>query len=287
MPTALVIKRWSCAALMFALSAIGCRSAVSTLVTPDPENGGWKTKHLRGVPITVMVPTGLEIRIVEHRFFEVPVGSLPQAVLDAKGCPLITRHVQYDIREKQEVFTVDAVRPAAGTLTYSSTFAGQYFSGFNTKVEDTTIDTITAAVKGITGVLPKKSLTPAKSTSATPEQANMPYTEHVVAVKLFDVNSPCLTKEVQEFVDLYINDCPHPCPCPGSTVCPPLSGGIKPTLKPGNCQFPMVNPVPIPPANGNAPAPTNVANPMPGPVAPNPMPSPLPAPMPVPRTPMP
>ena len=223
MPTALFLRISSCAALLAAISALGCRSAVSTHVEPDPVNGGWAKTHLRGIPITVTVPTGLEIRIVEHRYFEVPSGCVPQPVLDWNLQPLITRHVEYDIREKQEVFTVDAVRPAAGTLTYSSDFKGQYFTDFNAKNNDTTIDTITAALKNITSVLPTPPK--GKSTASSPEQANMPYTSHIVAARIFDVHDPCLTQAVQEFVDEYVNRCYYHVPNTPDSGCFPIKPG--------------------------------------------------------------
>ena len=51
-------------------ATIGCRSAVSTHVIPDSECGGWTTKKLRGVPVTVKVPTHLEVRVIEERYLE-------------------------------------------------------------------------------------------------------------------------------------------------------------------------------------------------------------------------
>ena len=95
----------------------------STYITKNPFGCGWQTKHLRGAPVTVWVPSHLEIRIKENRYlFD---GTL---VMDETGKAATTRHVEIQVREKREVFTVDFVRPGAGTAEITADFKNQYLS---------------------------------------------------------------------------------------------------------------------------------------------------------------
>ncbi len=204
MPKSPGLKVIAVAGLAAILGMTGCASAVSTHVTPDPEKCGWRKKRLEGVPITVKVPTHLEIQVVERCY------------LNSDGSKSVispARFVNVNVREKDQVFTVDAVRPASGTLNYLATFQGQYFKTFNSKVEDKTIQSITDAITGITGELGK--LPKAKSTgfSKSADDAKIPYVESLVAVREFDVHDPNLECEVRDFLHTYICfvECPKPC----------------------------------------------------------------------------
>src|SRR5690349_6334477 len=105
---------------MFAIFAIfglfGCMSVSSTNVTRNPFGCGWTTKHLRGAPVTVSVPSHLEIRVKEIRYIygdallmdKVPIQV--DGAVALKEVPAVTREVEVFVREKKEVFTVDFVR---------------------------------------------------------------------------------------------------------------------------------------------------------------------------------
>ena len=209
MPKAPVLKVLAGIALTVTIGIVGCRSAVSTHVIPDPAKCGWRKKRLEGIPVTVKVPTHLEVLVSERRYIN------PDAtpIMSADACPLAARFVTLNVREKDEVFTVDAVRPAAGTLTYSASFKGQFFKTFNSRVEDKTIESITNAIQNITtelGKLPK-----AKSTGfATADDVKLPYVDHVLAVREFDVHDPSLESEVREFLQTYLNGCAPSCAAP-------------------------------------------------------------------------
>lgn len=187
------------------LALTGCRSTVSTHVTPDPLEGGWNTKKLRGIPVTVMVPTHLEVRVIERRFYQ-PGGDFA-AVPGAT-----TRLVQQTVREKEQVFMVDAVRPAAGTLTHSAGFDNtqnpQFFSSYNSRVDDKTISTIAKLIPGLPDVFANlKKARAVADGGVTPGDASlaMAYTDHLVAVKVFDVNDPSLTECVRQFMAEHVN----------------------------------------------------------------------------------
>lgn len=204
-----LLRRASRLAFLVTFGVVSCKSAVSTHVTPNPNGGGWCTNKLRGVPVTVKVPTHLEIRVVERRFL---AKDGKGALTTADKHPVVARHVEMDVREKDEVFTVDAVRPASGTLAMKATFDEneQFFKTYNSKVEDKTIQSITDALKNITGEIAK--LPGGKSTSYRgPETEQWKYVEHLVAVMMFDVHDPNLEAHVREFLHLHINGCTPDC----------------------------------------------------------------------------
>ena len=186
---------------------VGCRSAVSTHVIPCPDGVGWETKRIRGVPVTVKLPTHLEVRIIERRYID----PITKDVLKVGAGDLVTKHVEYYVREKDEVFLVDSVKPASGTLTYKAEFDGQFFKSFNSKIEDNTIEKITEIVKGLPSLKPAPKSS--KAASATTGQAKITEVDKVVAVKVFSVRDSNLENQVHEFANLYLNDCtPHCAP---------------------------------------------------------------------------
>jgi hypothetical protein len=188
------------------IAQVGCQSAVSTHVAADSYEGGWKTKSLRGIPVTVKVPTHLELRVIERRYYT-----------EGSSEPFhVARIVEHEIREKDRVFTVDSVRPAAGTATYSASLENsknpQFFSKFDTKIEDSTVKSISALVPKLPDVLAniKKATQVSRTIAEAPDTAIK--LDSLVAVKLFDVNAPDLAQCVQAFLDQHVNNCAPPCP---------------------------------------------------------------------------
>jgi hypothetical protein len=198
---------FSCGAMML----IGCRSAISTHVVPDPVEGGWKTERMRGIPVTVKVPTHLEVRVIERRY-------LAPGTFEKFHTALIVEH---EVREKDQVFTVDSVRPAAGKMTYTGKLENklnpQFFSKFDTNIEDETIKDIAPLIPKLPDILTnlKRAKAISLSTGNVPEVADsVVRVDSLVAVKVFDVHDPNLTACVQEFLNQYVNNCTPPCPAP-------------------------------------------------------------------------
>jgi hypothetical protein len=132
------------------------------------------------------------------------------------GCQMTSVHVDTLVLEKDIVFTVDAVRPASGTMEYSAEFTKQqYFKSFNSKVEDKTIESITNSITAITGSIEKLPKASPRSAVGGPDEAQLSYVEHVVAVQVFDVYDPGLEPCVREFLTKHINACAPPCTPPG------------------------------------------------------------------------
>lgn len=183
----------------------GCHSASSTHVLPNPETGGWDTKKIPGIPVTVKVPTHLELKVIKRTYINPGTFDEIQSV----------RFVKEHIHHKDQLFMVDSVRPASGLLTMSAKMQekNQFFSTYNTKIEDNTIKTITSLVPNLGEVLGnlKKARVIADDTNAilqAEEGMDIPYVDSVQAVKVFEVNSPSLTDDVREFLATHINCAP-------------------------------------------------------------------------------
>lgn len=188
---------------------IGCRSAVSTHVIPCPDGVGWEQKRIRGVPVMVKLPSHVEVVVFERRYVTSDGKSL--CCDELKTRELVTKHVEYNKIEKDEVFVVDSVRPAAGTLAYSATFNGQFFKTFNSKIEDKTIEEITKIVNA----LPKPPIPGAKA-AASASGSNISEIDRILVVKVFAITDPQLECNIQDFVNGYLNDCTIPCTSPNS-----------------------------------------------------------------------
>ena len=202
---------WVAAFTVGAVLLIGCRSAMSTHVVPDPVEGGWKTVRMRGIPVTVKMPTHLEVRVIERRY-------LAPGTFEKFHTALIVEH---EIREKDQVFTVDSVRPAAGNLTYSAKLENANSKQFDSKIEDKTIQDITKLVPKLPDVLAnlKKASAVSLTNGNVPEVSeSVMRVDSLVAVKVFDVHDPNLSACVQAFLDQYVNACTPPCPTPICTT---------------------------------------------------------------------
>jgi hypothetical protein len=207
-------------ALLGCCAALGCRSSVSTHVERGPLGYGWTTQKMAGVPVTVKMPTHLRVEVIEQRYLTSDNCLVP----DAQGRPLVGHRVQVTVQEKDQVFTVDSVRPAAGKLTYQAEFEDQYFKSLNTKVEDETIQKVTAAI-GKFDPTPLKQLGKgtAKAQMTGGESAKVQLVESTVAAAVFDLSDPEMECHLREFLREYTNAC-HECRAP---------------LAPGSCSPPF------------------------------------------------
>jgi hypothetical protein len=208
---------------LFLATATGCTSISTTHVKRDPFTCGWDTKHLRGVPVTVKVPTHLEVRVIETQYL---FGRSPITI---HGVPFATRRVEYAVREKDEIFTVDFVRPAAGTGSADISFDGQYFKTVNGNIDDRTLRDITAGIKNIFGTIGKlpgaKAPIALTGLKTVADVTDIKTIDSVIAVRLFDVNDPGMVELVHEFLQTYLTGCTPPClgvPATSMPVGPPI-----------------------------------------------------------------
>ncbi|QDV19326.1 hypothetical protein Pan153_39910 [Gimesia panareensis] len=214
------------AALLLALST-GCGSIKTTafdrleddtlIANPD--------QHLKGVPVTLKVPTHLKLTIEEKSFWRVE-GSQLVPVATSR----ITRDVTPEVQYTEKVFLVDPVRPAAGESGYGFTFmsdnsdpqsaekysgSGQ-LKGLNYKITDTTITESASLlakslnfVNAFPGTKPKGQKNSAKAFGGGNEEVmelNVIQTTRVVAWSQFDINSEYFEEDVMGFLNKHLND---------------------------------------------------------------------------------
>src|SRR5687768_4374893 len=89
----------------------GCSSMSSTMLTRDETNSFWTRKgNLKGVPITLKVPTHVNLTIFEkHYLIKRPNQSVERLKLQ-----YVVRDIAQDFVYTEKIFTVDFKRPASG-----------------------------------------------------------------------------------------------------------------------------------------------------------------------------
>jgi hypothetical protein len=94
------------------LIGAGCSSIQSTHVKRNEEMCGWETTHLHGIPVTLQVPHHFRVEVIETSWEK--NGNLVRDA--ATKVPVTTHDVNVAVADTQEIFTVDFVKPGAGTL---------------------------------------------------------------------------------------------------------------------------------------------------------------------------
>ena len=206
-------------AVLFA--APGCTLVKSTMVSRQDDNSfvgqsngepqeHGKTRPFRGVPVALKVPTHVDVKVTETYFIQADgVGEerkLREVVFDD---PKISRNLNVTITPitTKKLFTVDFVRPAAGTLDYSAEFTDeQYFSSIENTITDETIKDITAAIKE---VAPTLGL-PAAARIGTALTNKLITGERTVAFARFDIDAPDFEDQLNEFLTVQVTGC-HQC----------------------------------------------------------------------------
>jgi len=179
-----------------------------------------ETRPFKGVPITVEVPTHLDVSITETYYMFSAVtprakvgtveGNIAEVAATLQEVQPTTRRnlgVKAEIVKTKKVFTVDFKRPAAGVLAYNATFKGQYFDAIDNRIEDRTINDTADA---IATVLPKLAGLTSAGKGIDPSfgselQNRVVKGERVVAYQRFDLDSPSFEYDVEQFVNQHLN----------------------------------------------------------------------------------
>ena len=186
---------------------------------------------MRGIPVSLRVPTHLELSVIETTYWEKQniAGKKPTLVPLSTCRP--TRSVTHVIKETEKVFLVDPVRPAAGFSNYGFTFqsnsddaskasdsAGKgYLQNVQYKIEDKTIEKSAELFSNAVGLI---TAFQTAANPGVPNESNLITTERAVAFARYDVNSPSFEADVALFLDCYVNNASRDCgPCP--QVCEP------------------------------------------------------------------
>jgi len=157
-----------------------------------------------GVPITVSVPTHIDVRVVQEAWL---YKGKPFPSADDQ---LITTRVEHEVVYTDRIFTVDPKRPAAGTSKPSITMNGQYPDLIKSDVNDETIKEIGAAIARINGA---GGFAAAFGTSASEKnqpgslsknKSRMFHIDNVTAANRFDLDAPDLQFRIQSFLDQHV-----------------------------------------------------------------------------------
>ncbi|AMV33302.1 hypothetical protein VN12_14340 [Pirellula sp. SH-Sr6A] len=187
---------------------IGCTSYRSTIMSRLPTDQFVKNSRqcTKGVPVTLKVPTHVDVRVVEE-YFIVQGGG--ETVIPQIGKPL--RRVEMETIYTPKVLTVDFVRPAAGTLSLASDSDGNgivldeagYFESIQGKIDDQTIEDLNAAIpnfKKLIGAPSRKQAAEVAAKGKNTELGGWHSYDAVIAVRRFDINEPCWEQEVDAFI---------------------------------------------------------------------------------------
>jgi hypothetical protein len=207
------------------VAVAGCNSISSSMLnrleTDDfvgNSNGEPKkhcqTRPYKGVPITLRVPTHVDVAVQEKVRFSFSDGEL---------CAIRTpkRHLSVDTEliYTDKVFTVDVKRPAAGTADYTLEFGGQtasldnrqYFKELKSKIVDETIEDVTGAIDTVFSAVPaSKSGDDNGETLTQRDDVKFFDQTRTVAWKRFDVDAADFEMQVAAFVQQHLNGC-HSC----------------------------------------------------------------------------
>lgn len=188
----------------------GCTSIRSTLVDRGPDgkfSGHQLSTKVKGVPVKLKVPTHVEVRIEEVFYVDEGTGQVlfPEKRILEVADPVTIYEYQ--------LFSVDVVRPFAGTLDLFGNGGGyeldpnQQISALGGKVTDSTISEIADVVgsKGFRNLLAGRQST-GTVTSGLLRQSR------VVASRRFDIALPDWHLEMNDWVDSYMQHCNTTCP---------------------------------------------------------------------------
>lgn len=193
-------SRFTALWLLSALAFAGCTSMSSTMLTRNESNLCWqKIKHLKGVPITVKVPTHLKVYVYEKHFLEERDGQIQVVKLD-----FVIRDFASEFLYTEKVFTVDFKRPAAGSYNLDLDLTeDQYIQKISHDVTDETIKDVTALLGALPG-LGIKFAEGGEGERGTLDE-RLKEVKAVVAVGLFEIDDPEFEAQVTEFVNCHMN----------------------------------------------------------------------------------
>lgn len=193
--------------------SVGCSSFSSTALSRmddntfvgnsngNPKYGG-ETRPFKGVPVTLSLPTHLDVYIDEEYY----LGGDPNVNVLTEASIGQIRNVRTEVIRTKKVFITDFKRPAAGSLNLTQTFNDdQYWKGIQSTIDDQTIAESTKLLAAVLKAIPAS----AKPVSAAKPTINPTYHKmtRVVAYQRFDINDPCFEQLVEEFVNSHLVYC--------------------------------------------------------------------------------
>ena len=189
--------------MLAALAVIaGCTSVKTTYLHRNEDDTGWKTNHLKGVPITLDVPTHVRFNVIERYFL---VNGQPLRYPTPINEAVVARDVKYDLITEKKIFTVDMKRPAAGPYQNNTTFDYQSIKSIDHRLDDQTIEQVGKQVNALVSTLTTGNLPTgfATATGDEPEAGvdpNISTVESIVCSAVFKLDAPDFEVQVAEFL---------------------------------------------------------------------------------------
>lgn len=191
----------------------GCASYRSTIMTriPSDQIVRENPKSVRGVPVTLKVPTHVEVKIVEEYFIlqhdsKTEIPKLNKSL----------RRVETTTIYTPKVMTVDMARPLAGSLAIGGDNDSNgivfdqagYFETIQGKVDDQTFEDLNTAIPSLKKLLAAPTASEAAEIAAKGTNTKLGgwHSYHaVIALRRFDINEPCWEEEVQAFISQHLH----------------------------------------------------------------------------------
>ena len=186
----------------------GCTTTRSTPLSRDGNNKLQKDLQPspKGIPITIKVPTHLDVTIHETYYLENVATSDDagkQKFADLREVKTTNRNLWVEVTpiETEKVFTVDWKRPLSGTLDYSAELGeDQYFD----KLGATTND---SSITDVTGLIGQITQTVIATAAPVGNDTNLLTDDRVVAHAKFDIDDCDFEEQVLAFVSHHLNNC--------------------------------------------------------------------------------
>jgi hypothetical protein len=171
----------------------------STMLTRDESNQFWTRKGgLKGVPITLRVPTHVQLIIFDRHFLYKKPGDKKSTRIELK---YPVRDFAQEFVYTEKIFTVDFKRPAAGLYNLNLNLTpDQYIQNFQHDVTEQTIQDVTTLIGKL---IPADGGLAAVAASAPSE--NLEEIQSVVAVGMFEIDAPDFELQMSAFINRHLN----------------------------------------------------------------------------------
>ena len=209
----------------------GCSSFRTTAIDRCPNDTLVvnPNRPMKGIPVSLRVPTHLEISVIETTYWEKQnvLGNRP-TLTPLRSCRP-TRTVTHRVCTTEKIFLVDPARPVAGTQSYGFSFTSNnqanqddsgkgYLDEVSYKIDDQTIQESAKLLSNSLNFL--NAFQVSAVNQHHPNTGSLLSTDRTVAHSRLDINSPSFEHDVEEFLDIHVNQVADP-----NRVCPQVCDG--------------------------------------------------------------
>lgn len=200
----------------------GCSSIQSSLLQRSECNSTWEVMQTRGIPITLRVPTHLQLVVTEVRYAYWAAGGEERddsattgewKLLEShpgSGEPLITVNVQHEFIRTEKIFTIDPKRPAAGDMNFQLDLAEdqQYVRKFESDLTDRTIEETSEAFERLILAFTPRGAggTGGDEGPGSEDKSRLRRIESVTAVRVFEIDDPMFEMSMEHFLQTQFSD---------------------------------------------------------------------------------